>query len=197
MLQFLLQLSPATLPQQTTTLPELPPGPSPERVRGPVEIPVLEPWQIVLITLACIVIAALIGWKLFRHIRSSKQQQSPLSPRDEAIAALNAAANFAASNDEQFAVMSSLALRRYFETGKGIDALGRTTDEFLKSLSDHTLLNAAARQSLDECLRRCDQVKFAGSSLTETERHALTESALELIHNCETAPSATDQKAQS
>jgi hypothetical protein len=194
MLHFLLQLPPAGLPQQAPVLPELPPGPSLDRVRGPVEIPFLETWQIALIALLGLIVAALLGWKLLQRIRTQRNQHVLISPQDAAIAELKSAAELTTDHDEQFAVLSSLALRRYFETGKGIDATGRTTDEFLKSLSNHSQLDDDARKSLATCLQHCDQVKFAKATLTQTERHGLTESALELIRQCEAHQPATVQK---
>ena len=197
MLDFLLQLSLTGLPQQTPTVPELPPGPSLDRVRGPVEIPFMEPWQITLIALLVLIVVALLGWKLFKSIRSKKNPQTLMPPQDAAIAELKSAAELTANNDERFAVLSSMALRRYFETGKGIDTLGRTTDEFLKSLNDHSLLSADARRSIAEFLKHCDQVKFAKAALTETERRTLTESAVKVIQHCEANQSANSQNVQS
>ena len=197
MLHFLLQLPSAGFPQQSPGIPELPPGPSLDRTRGPIEIPFLETWQTTLITLLCLVVAALISWKFLRYIQAKKKRNATVSPQDTAVAELKSAAELTAKDDERFAVLSSLALRRYFETSKGIDALGRTTDEFLKDLSDHSLLNADTRKLLAECLQHCDRVKFAQAALAQTERQALTKSALELIQHCETNLSAVDQKAQS
>ena len=197
MLHFLLQLTPAGLSQQAPTMPELPPGPSLDRVRGPVEIPFMEPWQIALIALLSLVVVILFGWKLSKIIRSKSNQQATIAPQDAAIAELESAAELTANDDERFAVLSSMALRRYFETGKGIDALGRTTDEFLKGLNNHASLNVDASKSLAECLTLCDQVKFAKAVLSETERHTLTRSAMEVIRQCEAAQSAISPKVQS
>ena len=192
MVHFLLQLPPAELPQQTPTVPELPPGPSLDHVRGPIEIPFMENWQIVLIALSGIIIIGLIGWKLVQSIRTRKNRQAPVSPYDAAIAELESAVTLTANDDERFAVLSSLALRRYFETGKGIHALGNTTDEFLERLKDHSLLNANARESLAECLQHFDRVKFARAPLTETERRELTESALKLVRQLGETKTETD-----
>ncbi len=197
MLHFLLQLPLAGLPQQAPAVPELPPGPSLDRVRGPVEIPFMEPWQIALVTLLGLIIAALLGWKLLASIRSKRNQPTPMAPQDAAIAELESAAKLTADDNERFAVLSSMALRRYFETGKGIEALGRTTDEFLKDLNNHALLNADARRSLAECLTLCDQVKFAQAALTEKERSALTRSAIEVIRQCETTELTTGKTVKS
>lgn len=192
MLNFLLQLPSVGLPRQTPAIPELPPGPSLDRVRGPVEIPLLETWQSALIILLGVIVAGLIGWSLLRYFRRQKNQQPTTSPQEAAIAELKSAAELTADNDERFAVLSSLALRRYLETGRGIRTLGKTTDEFLRSPDTHSMLSADARKSLAECLQRCDRVKFAREPLTQTDRRKLTESALSVIQRCEATQSETD-----
>ena len=192
MAYFNLQLPPAGLPQQAPTIPELPPGPSFDRIRGPIEIPFLETWQITLITLLGILITGLLAWKLVQYIRKQKNTHTPVSPREAAIAELESAAALTDDNNERFAVMSSLALRRYFETGKGMNALGKTTDEFLKSPDTLTWLDADARSLLAEFLKLCDRAKFAQLPLAREERRTLTESALKLIEQCETGPIETN-----
>lgn len=192
MLPFLAQIPSAGLPGQTQPIPELPPGPSLDHLRGPIEIPFMEPWQIAAIALLIVVVISLMGWILFRYARRHNEPM-PMSPKDAAVAELKSAAELTANNDEQFAVLSSMALRRYFETGKGIYALGKTTDEFLQSLNENPLLNTDSRKSLAAFMQRCDQVKFARTPLTEAERRGLTESALELIRRCEATHSETDE----
>lgn len=185
MQNFILQLPPAGIPQQAPTIPELPPGPSPERVRPPIEIPLFETWQIALGSLAAVFVVALFGWWIFKYFRRHTNPVAPAPPQSVAIAELNAAAELAADDDGRFAVLSSQALRRYFETGKGIGAFGKTTDEFLTSLETHTFLTPDARNLLTDFLRQCDRVKFAGESLEEAERRSLIESAVNLIQKCE------------
>jgi hypothetical protein len=169
------------LPAQTPQLPDLPVGPSLARVRGPIEIPPYEPWQIgVMIALGALALG-LLGWGIVRFLRARRNRPPQLAPRSTALAELKTAAELTTDDDERFAVLSSLALRRYFENGKGIAALGRTTLEFLQALEDNSLLNAEAQASLTDFLEHCDRVKFAQASLTQSERGALTESATSLI----------------
>lgn len=194
-MNFLRQLPAAELPRQTTAVPELPPGPTLDRVRGPIDIPFLETWQIALIVMSGIIIIGLLGWKLLRIIRKQKNQHADMSPHDAAIAELESAATLSADDNERFAVLSSLALRRYFETGKGVNALGKTTDEFLKSMTDNSILNAGARKSLAEFLQHCDQVKFARRSLAEAERKKITETALDLMQHFNTAQPTTKKSS--
>ncbi|CAA6691403.1 MULTISPECIES: hypothetical protein [unclassified Lentimonas] len=178
------------MPAQTPQLPDLPPGPSLDHVRGPIEIPPFEPWQLgVMIALGLIALGLLI-WGIVRFVRARKNRAEQLQPHTTAFAELKTAAKCTAGDDERFAVLSSLALRRYFETGKGIPTLGRTTLEFLKALDGHALLYTEARASLATFLEHCDRVKFAQAALTEDERNALTESAITLIRQSEQSADA-------
>jgi len=191
--QFLL----AALPAQKPGLPNLPPGPSLDRVRGPIEIPPFEPWQIgVIIALAVLALSVLI-WGILRFMRARSNRSQAELPHLTARAELKAAAELTTNDDERFAVLSSMALRRYFETGKGIAALGRTSLEFLQGLDGHPQMNPEARSSLTEFLEHCDRVKFAQASLTATERSALTNSATTLIVQFEQVVEATPPEVQS
>lgn len=185
MLNRIQQFIPVGQFQQAPTLPELPPGPSLDRVRGPVEIPFLETWQIILLVAFGIILIGLIGWYLIKYIRRKKNCCSQITPVEAATKELEYAASLTAGDDERFAVLTSMALRNYFEASKAVDALGKTTDEFLKSLDTGTLFDADARNILAEFLQQCDHVKFARSPLTQEERQKLTQNALQLIKECE------------
>ena len=66
----------AQLPAQTPQLPDLPPGPSLDRVRGPIEIPPFEPWQIgVMIALAVLALSLLI-WGIVRFMRARRNRRN-------------------------------------------------------------------------------------------------------------------------
>ena len=181
----------AALPAQTPALPDLPAGPPLDRVRGPIEIPLYEPWQIGLILTLGILALGLLYWGIARFLRARKNRIQKIQPDIAALAELKTAAELTTDDDERFAVLSSLALRRYFETDKGIATLGRTTLEFLKELECHSQLNTEARASLSEFLEHCDRVKFAQASLTQMQRNALTTSATELIKQFKQAIGAT------
>ena len=190
------QFSLAALPAQTPRLPDLPPGPSLDRVRGPIEIPPYEPWQIGVIIALVLLALGLLIWGIVRFVRARSNRTRTAAPHLTALAELKTAAELTKEDDERFAVLSSLALRRYFETGKGIAALGRTSLEFLQALDGHPQINPEARSSLTEFLEYCDRVKFAQASLTEAQRSALTESATALIGQFEQAVEATAQEVQ-
>lgn len=162
-------------------MPDLPAGPSLDRVRGPVQIPLFEPWQLGLAALLAILAIGLLAWGIARFIRRQKQLNAHSAPHAAALAELDAAAQLTTDDDERFAVLSSLALRRYFEHGQSIPALGKTTLEFLHSLDAHAALDSQARAQLADFLERCDRVKFARASIEPADRDALIASAKKLI----------------
>ncbi len=169
----------------TTQIPDLPAGPALDRVRGPVDIPPFEPWQIGIITALGLLLLSLLAWGITRFIRSRRKRTRAIQPHIAALAELKTAAAHTANNDERFAVLSSLALRRYFEQRSGIPALEKTTLEFLHSLKDHPKLNAEAGTSLIQFMEQCDRVKFARASLSAAQRESLTTSAQQLIQQFE------------
>ena len=181
----------------TTQIPDLPAGPALDRVRGPVDIPPFEPWQIGIITALGLLLLSLLAWGITRFIRSRRKRTRAIQPHIAALAELKTASAHTANNDERFAVLSSLALRRYFEQRSGIPALEKTTLEFLHSLKDHPKLNAEAGTSLIQFMEQCDRVKFARASLSAAQRESLTTSAQQLIQQFEQSedidPSTTSQ----
>jgi hypothetical protein len=179
----------------TAQIPDLPAGPALDRVRGPVEIPPYEAWQIGVLAILGLLLLAFLAWGLTRWIRARRRRTTAIEPHHAALAELETAAAHTANDDERFAVLSSRALRRYFEARSGIPALEKTTLEFLNSLKDHPKLNAEASAALLEFMQHCDRVKFARASLSTAQRQSLTNSAQQLIQQFEQSddedPSAT------
>lgn len=159
-------------------MPDLPAGPSLDKVRGPVDIPMFEPWQIALMVAAGICLLALLAWLIVGILRTRKQRTTTASPREIAILELGAAAS--ETDHEAFAVSASNALRRYFEEGLQVPTLGRSTPEFLHSVD----LPEAQRTQLDYFLNACDRAKFAREALAEETRIQLLDTAKQLIESC-------------
>lgn len=176
------QQSPVAAP--TSQLPELPAGPSLDRVRGPVEIPMFEPWQIALFIALGLMALALIIWAIIALVRHLKNQHTALAPAATAIAELDAAAAIT-TDDEHFAVLSTNALRHYFEDGLNIPAKGRTSEEFLRSLKGNTRLDKAFSEQLSLFLAQCDGIKFAQKTVDSDQRAKLTTLAKELVEQAE------------
>lgn len=168
------------LAQMPTTpqLPSLPEGPSLDRVRGPIEIPAYDPWQIALVALCVLSFLALTIWAI---LRSRKKQSAPHPPYATALAELDAASQLTAGDDERFAMLNSAALRRYLENEMGLRFTARTSQEFLRSLKGNTRLDAGFQDKLSEVLTAFDQIKFARSSIAPAERVHISETVRELI----------------
>jgi hypothetical protein len=153
-----------------------------ERLRGPVEIPAYAPWQIALATALVILCVGLLLWLVFRTRRKSKPS---IAPYTAAIHELDAAAELTAEDDDRFAVLSSLALRRYLENTLGLRFSTHTSEEFLRSLKGDTRFDAEFHRKLGEVLTAFDRVKFAGQQIERDTRIQLTDTVRALIDQVE------------
>ena len=169
----------------TPQLPPLPDGPSLERVRGPIEIPAYTTWQIALLGGLAILVAALFIWAIWKLIQGWQKRRAAIAPAKAAIAELEAAA--LSQEDERFTVGSVQALRRYFQNGLHITTNGQTSEEFLGRLQQHPRLSQDFKSSLAQFLQDCDAVKFAQRELGPQARQVLTQQALSLIEQAESA----------
>lgn len=159
--------------QLATSLPALPPGPSLDDVRGPIEeTGGFGTGQLALVALAILLIAALFVW-LYR--RSREQPHAPIDPYAVAIAELEAATQ--ASDDERFAMLCANALRRLIASRFDLPAASQTSAELCARLP----LPKEATVHISEFLQRCDNVKFARQALDPGRRNKLLNSAKELI----------------
>jgi hypothetical protein len=163
----------------TPQLPELPEGPSLDRVRGPVEIPAYESWQIALAVLLIVLLLGIVTWVIVRIRKQAKAITIP--PYQAAIAELEAASKRTDQDDEQFAVLCSQALRRYLENGIGLKFTARTSEEFLRSLKGNTSLNESYQNELANTLAAFDRIKFAGGEINEEGRSKISDTVRNLI----------------
>lgn len=179
-------------------LPPLPEGPALNRVRGPVEIPAYEPWQIVL-AVGCVVL--FLGLLLWLFWRARKKSAPSIPPYEAAMCELDAAARLTAGDDDRFAVRSSMALRRYLLEALGLQRRGGTCDarggssgntgttqELLHRLAGDKGFGPDFQNRLGQTLTAFDRVKFAGQGLSPEERSRLTDAVRQLIeevHQCE------------
>jgi hypothetical protein len=112
------------------------------------------------------------------HIRAKQKLQ-------EALALI--------SQPKPFVVAVSDVARAYLEERFQFHAPERTTEEFLRELSDTDLLAKEQKESLGNFLASCDLVKFAKYEPRETELRELYSSALRLIEETEPRPVAVEQ----
>ncbi|MDQ8206541.1 DUF4381 family protein [Coraliomargarita sp. SDUM461003] len=168
----------AQMPASAPQLPPLPEGPTFDRVRGPIEIPTYETWQIVL---AVAVGGLLLGLLIWRLLRARSQAPSFVCPRQSALAELETAARLTENDDQRFAQLSSQALRRYLEEGLGLRFSSRTSEEFLRNLKGDTRFAPEFQEKLAELLRTFDQIKFAQKPASQETRSQITHSVRQLI----------------
>jgi hypothetical protein len=165
----------------------LPEGPSLDRVRGPVEIPAYEPWQIIL---ALGFIVLFIGLSIWLAVRSRRKATNTTPPYEAALVELQTAANLSAENYERFAILSSQVLRRHLEDEFGLSSTARTSEEFLHSLKGNTQFGESFQSTLREVLANLDHVKFAQKAISIEARIHITDTIRKLIDQAH----ATSQK---
>ncbi|MGZ0657443.1 hypothetical protein ACWPKS_17730 [Coraliomargarita sp. W4R72] len=171
------------MPASAPKLPSLPEGPAFDRVRGPIEIPAYEPWQIALAFAVGILFLGLLIWLFLRARRKAAQ---PTPPYDAAIAELEAATHLTNDDDERFAILSSQALRRYLEDGLGLRFSARTSEEFLRNLKGNTKFDQDFQSKLGDVLATFDQIKFAQESTSKETRIHITDTVRQLIDQAHT-----------
>ncbi|MEM7790962.1 MAG: hypothetical protein AAF546_06155 [Verrucomicrobiota bacterium] len=161
-------------------LPDLPEGPSLDRLRGPVEIPRFETWEIVGMSTVAAVLSGLAIWVILALIRKRKKRTTPIDPRAAALKEIEAA-KYCSDDDGRFAQITSGALLRFCERGLGMRTLGQTTKEFTTNLSKLPDAHEEGRQLVNQFLSECDQIKFSQRKLSATEREQLSETAAQIV----------------
>ena len=120
----------------------------------------------------------LIIW-LMRRRRAARA----LTPRERALAAISALRNEGVDAEPYaFGVQVSDALRTYLRDQYGVDAVTRTSVEFLEMLRDNMIFNANEKAALAEFLESVDLLKYARLGADSEEIRVLLEIAERLVH---------------
>ena len=158
------------------SLPELPPGPSLENIRGPVEIPILEPWQILLIAVLTFIFLAISIFFIIKYIRKAFRPSLP-DPETKAFQELDVIKK--ETDNGTFATRTSEILRGYIEETRDLPALRQSRTELISMAQ----LPGPQHAQLDTFLDTCDRVKFAREPLTKAMRIELLKTARQLIQD--------------
>lgn len=131
-------------------------------------------------------VAFLVGlfWWLFRRGRAVRVSEAPkVSPDVTALEALDRldASGLVHRDMKEYHFRVSGILRHYLEERFGLKAPEQTTEEFLASVSDHSLLRGDQRGLLSRFLEQCDLVKFAKLTPEKEEALRISQSAREFI----------------
>lgn len=100
------------------------------------------------------------------------------------------------SQPKPFCILVSDTVRFYLEERFKFHAPERTTEEFLRELSNTNLLAGEQKESLGRFLQSCDLVKFAKYEPGENELHELHSSAVRLVEETEPREVKPESKTQ-
>ncbi|MGB0416018.1 MAG: hypothetical protein ACPGKS_04160 [Coraliomargarita sp.] len=161
-------------------LPELPPGPSLESLRGPITEPALQAWQILAIAVIGLLIVGFLLWQLIAYFRYRRNLVKALAPAEHASLQLEQAKGM--QDDRDFATAHSEAFRAYLDAVLKTGVQGKTTAELASELTTGLPING---HDVSEFLNGCDQVKFARAALSPDDRLRLNDTAVKLIEAVE------------
>jgi len=125
---------------------------------------------------AIVILALLAVW--FFGLRARKPQ---LTAKQKALAAL-ASLSQAPGEAYDFGIRVSDVLRTYIRDGFGLDAVNKTSIEFLTSLKDHRVFDTNEKASLAAFLEASDLIKFARKDAASGELELLLDTARRLIN---------------
>jgi hypothetical protein len=148
-------------------------------IRGPVEILTRTPWFYrLLLILGVLAVLALIWWALRRRARQQAEFRESAAAR--ARARLSESWAYV-EQPERFCTRLSEVVRGYLEERFGLKAPDQTTEEFLASLPESTVLDAGLKPLIEDFLTQCDWVKFAQGDPGRTECERLHQIASRLV----------------
>lgn len=144
---------------------------------GPVWFLPYPVWMLVLAGLGLLALLALVIW-LVRRARSARI----LTARERALKDLAALRNDLQGADSYtFGIKASDVLRTYIRDQHGVDAITRTSIEFLESLRGNHVFNDNEKAGISEFLTTVDLLKYARQSAGRDELASLLEIAERLV----------------
>jgi hypothetical protein len=146
-------------------------------ITGPVAFFPYPLWVVILGAFGVLAVIGLIVW-LTRRKRSAR----PLTPKQRALAAIQSLRGEGTDADPYaFGVRVSDALRSYIRDQHGLDAVTRTSVEFLEVLRNNSAFNDNEKGALSEFLESVDLLKYARLDAGTGEIRALLDLAERLV----------------
>lgn len=158
------------------SLPELPPGPSLDRIRGTLDIPLLSAWQY---TALCICVTLLILWLVvffYRRLQSKKNTIDHLSPYDSALGIIKSIDP--EEDSAQIAEKIIYVLCQFFESSLKIKAHGRSCSVISQQLE----LDKTGSERLIGIWNDCDHAKFGQVAIDKDNRIKLINSSVAILN---------------
>ena len=158
--------------------PTAPATPAPiHDIAGPVWFFPYPAWMVVAAGLAFLALVGLIFWYTRR-----RRPAPVLSARERALAALRELRGEASEVDPYgFGVRVSDALRTYIRDQHGLDAVTRTSVEFLEVLRDNAAFTNNEKAAISEFLESVDLLKYARQAAAAEEIRTLLELAERVV----------------
>ena len=158
--------------------PTAPATPAPiHDIAGPVWFFPYPAWMVVAAGLAFLALVGLIFWYTRR-----RRPAPVLSARERALAALRELRGEASEVDPYgFGVRVSDALRTYIRDQHGLDAVTRTSVEFLEVLRDNAAFTSNEKGAISEFLESVDLLKYARQAAAAEEIRTLLELAERVV----------------
>lgn len=148
-------------------------------ITGPVWFLPYPLWMLIGAAVLLLGIAAFAVW-IFLRIRKAK----PLTVKERTLAALAELRNSLPGADSySFGVRVSDALRKYIRDQHGLDAVTRTSLEFLEALRHNHVFNDNEKAALSEFLSTADLLKYARHSAGREEMGHLLDVAERLVRS--------------
>lgn len=149
-------------------------------------IAITNAWNLVWWALAAVVLLIILrlAWLYWKKRREQLSFKPPVPAHIRAKQALEQALEII-TQPKPFCVLVSDTVRSYLEERFKFRAPERTTEEFLRELSQTDLLAPEQKDSLGNFLESCDLVKFAKYEPGENELRELHNSAVKLVEETE------------
>jgi Domain of unknown function (DUF4381) len=146
-------------------------------IAGPVWFFPYPAWMVVAAGLAFLALVGLLFWFTRR-----KRPAPVLTARERALAALRELHGEASEADPyDFGVRVSDALRTYIRDQHGLDAVTRTSVEFLEVLRDNAAFSNNEKAAISEFLESVDLLKYARQAAGADEIQVLLEIAERVV----------------
>jgi hypothetical protein len=153
-------------------------------IKPPIDIPNGLEWLWLTLAVLALIAILFVAWRIWKSSRSRVRIEPLIPAHVRAKEALQKALELI-GQPKEFCILVSDTVRHYLEERFAFHAPERTTEEFLRELSETDLLTADQKESLGKFLENCDLVKFAKYEPGENELRELHSSAVRLVEETE------------
>src|SRR5438876_4228904 len=148
-------------------------------IAPPVDYSLIPPWLVFVIAFVGLSLLGLVVW-LFAKRR--KPPLPPKLPREIALEELDRISReIEKMSPYQFSIRVSDILRKYVTQQYGLPATRQTSIEFLTAVAQASPFSTDEKSLLEDCLSRCELIKFARIDATISDSELLLEEAIRCV----------------